>query len=245
MPDLGITAEQALVVAVAAFVGGVIRGFSGFGSALVIAPVLSLAIGPVVAVPAIVLIHALTTVQLVPGSWREIVWPRVAPLSIAGCVGTPIGVYALVTLDADVMRRAISAVTVVFALAMLTGWRYTKAPGPAVSAAVGTIGGLLAGAGSVGGPPIILFLLAGPDRAATNRATFIYYFLFTQLAGLAVFWFAAILTLQTLLISLVMAPTMVLGIWLGERMFGQASEELFRRVALVFLLAIGLATTVL
>jgi uncharacterized membrane protein YfcA len=244
MPDLGNSVADALVVAAAAFVGGVIRGFSGFGSALVIAPVLSLAIGPVAAVPAIVLIHALTTVQLVPGSWREIVWARVAPLSIAGCLGTPLGVYALVTLDADVMRRAISAVTVVFAVVMLTGWRYARVPSHAVSAGVGAAGGLLAGAGSVGGPPIILFLLAGPDRAATNRATFIYYFLFTQLAGLAVFWVASILTLRTLMLSLVMAPTMVLGTWLGERLFGQASEELFRRLALAFLLAVGLATAI-
>jgi uncharacterized membrane protein YfcA len=46
------------------------------------------------------------------------------------------------------------------------------------------------------------------------------------------------------MLSLVMAPTMVLGTWLGERLFGQASEELFRRLALAFLLAVGLATAI-
>jgi uncharacterized membrane protein YfcA len=243
--SLGITPEQALVVAVVSFAGGVMRGFSGFGSALVIAPVLSLAISPVVAVPAVVLVHLLTTAQLVPGTWRDIVWPRIVPLSIAGCLGVPVGVYALVATDPEVMRRAIAAATILFATVMLTGWRYTAAPGRLVTAAVGGAGGVLAGAGSIGGPPVILFLLAGPDRAATNRATFVYYFLFTQLAGLAVYWIAGILALQTLLVSFVMAPTLIAGTWLGSRLFGRASEELFRRAALVFLLAIGIAALAL
>jgi len=42
-----------------------------------------------------------------------------------------------------------------------------------------------------------------------------------------------------------LTPTLVLGTWIGERMFGRASEALFRRVALLFLLAIGVATAVL
>jgi uncharacterized membrane protein YfcA len=245
VPDVGIGLEDALVVAAATFLGGLIRGFSGFGSALVIAPVLSLAIGPLLAVPAVVLVHTLTTAQLVPGSWREIVWARVAPLSIAGCLGIPLGVWALVTTDPDLMRRAISALTIVFAVVMLFGWRYAKPAGPMLTASVGAAGGLLSGAGSIGGPPIILFLLAGPDSAATNRATFIYYFLFTQFAGLAVYWVAGILSWQTLWVALVMTPTLVLGTWIGEQMFGRASEALFRRVALLFLLAIGVATAVL
>ena len=39
-----------------------------------------------------------------------------------------------------------------------------------------------------------------------------------------------------------MLPTLVLGTWIGERMFGKASDQLYRRIALAFLLAIGLST---
>ena len=40
-------------------------------------------------------------------------------------------------------------------------------------------------------------------------------------------------------------PGLMLGMWLGQRLFDQASEEGFRRVALTFLLVIGLATLLL
>lgn len=243
--DIGITPFQVGLVAATALAAGLIRGFTGFGSALVIAPVLSLIVGPRVAVPAIVIANMFTTAQVLPGALRAVVWSRVMVLSVAGCVCVPLGALLLVTVEQDIMRRAISLLTVTFALLMLWGWRYSGAVKPAITAGVGGMGGILSGAASIGGPPVILFLLAGPDAAATNRATFIFYFLFTQLVGIAMYWGTNLLDWRTVILCVLMMPTMVAGMWVGERMFNKASEAMFRRVALVFLLAIGIATLVI
>ncbi|CAN0581173.1 unnamed protein product, partial [Laminaria digitata] len=89
---------------------------------------------------------------------------------------------------------------------------------------------------------VIIFLLAGPDSAARNRAAIILYFLFTQLIALVVYGIGGLMTLQTVWVALPMIPTIVLGTWIGEKLFGKASDQLYRRIALVFLLAIGLST---
>ena len=245
MADLGISFAEIAIVVVTAIAAGAVRGFSGFGSALVITPVLSLLVGPRIAVPAVALAHIVTTAQLIPGARGEVRWARVLPLSIAGCVCVPIGAYLLVAVDQDVMRRGISIVIVVFALAMFAGWRYTGAANPVLRTTVGGVGGVLAGAASIGGPPVILFLLAGGDRAATNRATLIYYFLFTQMVSIPIYWWVGIIEQRTLLVFALLIPAMMVGLWIGERIFRQSSEELFRRVALSFLLIIGLTTLIL
>ena len=118
--------------------------------------------------------------------------------------------------------------------------RPTKRASPAASAAIG--GDIAAGVAAAGGPAVIIFLLAGPESAARNRAAIILYFIFSQVFALVVYWFGGLLSLKTLWIALPMLPTIVLGTWIGEKMFGRASDELYRRIALVFLLAIGVST---
>lgn len=87
-------------------------------------------------------------------------WPRfnrrvLFYLTAPACVTVPIGGYVLVNVDAFLMRKVVASVVVVFALALLSGLRYSGAPRPATSLALGSIVGVLLGATSVGAPPVI------------------------------------------------------------------------------------------
>ena len=244
IPLLQLTGVEAAVVVVATLAGGIIRGFTGFGSALVMAPVVSIAVGTRVAVPAIVLVLTIASAQLLPSALREADLRRVVPMGLAGCVGVPLGVYGLMTMDQDLVRRLIALVVVLFSVAMLAGWRYQRTPGATVSMSLGGLGGVLTGAAAVGGPPVIAFLLSGPDRAAANRAAIILYFMFTQTVAIALYWAGDAFTQRVLWLTLLMLPAQLAGVWVGAILFPLASETLFRRVALGFLLAIGLVTLV-
>jgi uncharacterized membrane protein YfcA len=237
-----LTTQESLLVAGTAFVAGIMRGFSGFGAALTIAPVLALAVGPRAAIPALLIVMMVTSLQLVPGAWKNVNWQTVTPLSIGGVVGLPLGVWLLVVVDQEIMRRSISGTVIFFAVLMLIGWRYKGSVGPWVSAFAGWLGGFISGAAAAGGPAVIMFLLAGPENAARNRAAIILYFFFTQGAALIIFWISGLMTAKTFWIALPMIPTIAIGTWLGEKMFGKASDSLYRKVALAFLLAIGLST---
>ena len=237
-----LTTIETILVAGTAFFAGLMRGFSGFGAALTIAPVLALAVGPRAAIPAILIVMLTTSIQLAPKAWASANWPTVIPLSIGGAIGIPIGAWLLVVIDEEIIRRSISITVVFFAVLMLIGWRYKGSIGPAVSAFAGGLGGLISGAAAAGGPAVIMFLLAGPESAARNRAAIILYFIFTQAVALAVYGIGGLMTWKILWIALPMIPTISLGTWLGEKMFGRASDRLYRRIALAFLLLIGLST---
>ncbi len=245
MPDLGLTFTGFLAVLSVTVVGGIIRGFTGFGSALAMAPVVSLLVGPREAIPAIILVLMVSTLQILPGTIREADWNKLWPLGLSSCVGVPIGVYTLLIVEPELMRRSIAAAVAIFSAILLAGWRYNKAPGPMLTLSMGGIGGALTGAASIGGPPVIAFLLAGPDNAATNRATLILFFIFAQVVAVALYAVGGTITARVLWLAVIMLPAQIFGLWVGAKLFPMASEAAYRRVSLWTLLAIGIATMVL
>ena len=54
----------------AALAGGLARGFSGFGAALIFVPLASVALGPQGAAPLMLVLEALAIALLTPGAWK-------------------------------------------------------------------------------------------------------------------------------------------------------------------------------
>ena len=237
-----ITLAEGALVAGITFFAGVMRGYSGFGSALTIVPVVAYVFGPKLAVPAVLIIHLITSIQLVPTALRDVDWGRAGPLSIAGCAFVPFGTWILTTQDPEILRKSISVLIVIFALMMMRGWRYEGKINGWVMGVVGAVGGVITGAATIGGPPVVAFLMAGPFRAAQNRAAIILYFIFIQAVAVVTYWIGGLWDPLIVGICLLTMPTLMLGTWLGQHLFASATEQGFRRVALTFLLAIGLAT---
>jgi len=59
---------------------------------------------------------------------------------------------------------------------------------------------------------------------------------------MGMYWAGGLLVAQIIGGCLLIMPTLMTGMWIGQRMFVKVSEQVFRRIALVFLMAIGIAT---
>ena len=119
-----------------AVIAGLVRGFSGFGSALIYMPLISVLYGPKVAAPTLLLIDTICslpfTVHAAPQcNLREVAW-----VSLAGFVFLPLGVMALVYIDAILLRWFIAALVLLALVALISGWRYHGRP--TVPASLGT-----------------------------------------------------------------------------------------------------------
>lgn len=245
LQQLDFTSVQYVAIVSVALIGGLVRGFGGFGTALIIIPVLSVIIGPRAAVPAVTLALLVTTLQLIPATWPHVRWREQRVLSLAGCLGVPVGVVVLIWIDPELLRRAISATTAASALFLMTGWRYSGGPSLPAAAAAGAFGGFLSGAASIGGPPVIAYLLAGQGSPAQTRASIVFYFAFTQVVSLTLFGLNGLLSINSLVVAVLIAPGLLIGTWFGSRLFRLSSERIFRWTALTLLLVVGLATLVM
>ena len=88
-----------LIAAGVAAAAGLMRGFAGVGSGMLMAPFFVLLFGPVQTVATIVLMEIVVTAQLLPGVHREIRWKVIAPMGLAAALLMPVGSWLLVTLD--------------------------------------------------------------------------------------------------------------------------------------------------
>ena len=234
-----LTLELAAAIAITG-IAGLIRGFTGFGAPLVMAPVLTLLYGPTLAVPAIVMMEIPTSVQLVPKAVRETDRPLVLTIGGASSLFAPLGAYLLAYLDPVLMRRIIAVVLVCFVGALLSGWRY-RGPRPFwASFLVGALSGVMKGATSFGGPPVLLYLLSGAEAAIRHRSNLIMMIAIMNVFVVLSFWLNNLLTLDVLSLAVVLLPVLMAAVWVGSRLFAFADEWVFRTVALLFLLAIGL-----
>jgi uncharacterized membrane protein YfcA len=94
---------------------------------------------------------------------------------------------------------------------------------------------------SVGGPPVLLYLLSGNDPPQVNRANIVTYYFLTQFLLIVIVLATGVAGIEALARAVVLFPVMVLGAWAGGRAFhGLASERLYRNVALAILFATGL-----
>ena len=160
--------EIAVIVVVT--LAGFIRGITGFGGAMLMAPPLSLLIGAVPTVVTALMLEAAAALVMFPDALPKINKRALFYLTLPACFTVPIGGYLLVTLDPLIARKTISAVVAVFSLILLGGLRYSGPHRPATSLLLGSIVGVLLGSTSVGAPPVILYLLSGPDPQAVTRA---------------------------------------------------------------------------
>lgn len=236
----GLLGADLALAALTVFVAALVRGFSGFGSAMINAPMLSILWGPAVGVPVAALVEIAPAIQLTPNAVRLCNWRTVAAISIPAVLMLPAGSWLLVTVPADPMRRGIGLVILLLVIVLASGWRYRGPRGAAPSAAIGAVAGTLGGAAGVAGPPVILYLMASDDPPVRIRADLIVYF-DAILIGLTV-TFAAIglLTAEVAWKTAILCAPFLAGSLLGARMFGLASETLFRNVAFVVLAASAL-----
>jgi uncharacterized membrane protein YfcA len=230
--------ELAGAAAIAA-VAGVVRGITGFGGAMVMAPPLALLLGPLFAVPVVLTLESVAAAPMLVQTRREVRWPLVGPILAAACLAAPLGSYVLVVAEPQLLRRAIAAIVIVFSLLLLLGWRYTGRQRVATSVAIGAVSGAMLGATSIGGPPVILYLLSGPDTVTTTRANLSLYVAGTALAGLVALWAGGALASGAMLASLLLAPGYLAGLAGGVRAFARFDDLRFRRFTLLLLITVS------
>lgn len=236
---LGDYTATIMIGVVAAASAGLLRGATGFGSALVIAPVLSHLLGPQQAVVISLMIGASATLFMAPRHRTSVNWPVVTSAGLAGLVLLIPGVMLLRLADPEIMKRVIGLVTLAAALLMLLFHARSLPSGPVPQMLAGALGGLLMGATSMGGPPVVLYLVSRHDSSEEKKANVIYVVGLLEVGALVLFAISGGIEMASLRLFALFLPAFAVGMYLGRMAFGFIGER-YRSVVLVVLLLIGL-----
>ena len=232
------------VVILAVLFAGFLRGFVGFGAALVVVPILSLVYGPIVAIPAASVMSLPATALLLPDAIRHSEPRIVVPISIAIFICAPLGMWTLVSVDPQIMKVVISVLVVGMVMMLFKGWKLTHDPGLVLLSAAGAVGGLIQGAAGIGGPPVVAVALSRAGPVAQQRANIVGVMTAISLSSFLPLWHFGLLCREAVTLGLVLFAPNWLATWVGAHYFSGGGKSHYRVAALTVLALIGFSTLV-
>lgn len=234
--------EIALAIAIVSF-AMFVRGFTGFGGALLTVPLLSLIWDVQQAIVVVAAMQVVTGGTLAVISRREIERRELVRVLVPSFVGLAAGALLLSSLPVSWVARALGVFSVLAGLSVLIQARKVLIVSEASRAATGGAGlvaGVLQGMVGTGGPVIVPYLQRTLSGAAALRSTLLAYFLALDVVRLAGYVPLGIAGRGALGPSLYLLPFAVAASLAGGRLQLQVSETVFRVVVAVLLILAGL-----
>ena len=234
MPELapGVFDTPGLPWLAATFlIAGLVRGFAGFGTALVFMPIGALFLPIPLAIALVTVAGMIAWPLILPRGLARADRAEVLTLGAAAIVTAPVGLWLLTWADRETLRWAVSIAAGLTLAALLSGWRYQgRVRGPGL-AGVGGLAGVLGGTTGLTGPPVILFYLASTRAAEVVRANTIVFLALLDLGIIAVMILRGLVGWEILPLALLLSVPYGLGIVLGQRWFHPDREKLYRSLA--------------
>lgn len=226
---------------IAALAAGLVRGFCGFGAALLFVPVAARFEAPVSVIVLLIMMDLLGPLPVIARAWREAERVRPMRMALGGAFGVPIGLWALTQADPTAFRWVSSSLAFLLLLALISGWRYRGQPGPRFDLGVGGVSGLMGGFSGLAGPPVILFFLGGPDEATRIRANIILFFFFMEFVSITNFAARGLLATEMVVLGLLLALPYTAAIVAGAALFRWRGDAFFRAVAYLLIAVAALS----
>ena len=142
----GFTPLLFAYVFAAVFLAGIVRGATGFGFSMIMIVLLTLFFPPAQVAPVILFWEVLASIGHLPFVYKQVHWKSLRWLALGVALGTPFGVYCLVSIPVDAMRLIINAVVLILTSMLYCGLRPKNAPTPPQTTGVGLLAGVINGA---------------------------------------------------------------------------------------------------
>ena len=235
------TAKTLIVLWLGAFLGGFASGAAGFAFGIVGSAIWLHALDPLHATMLVVSGGLTIQAGTIWPMRREINVRRLAPFVVAGLAGIPIGVWLLVRIDAHALKIALGIFLAIYGVYALATPRLPRVSGGGrtADAIIGFFGGVLGGLGGYSGVlPAIWCQLRGWSKEV-SRGVYQPFIVMAHVVTIALIGVVA-LDRAGVVLFLLALPALMLGAFIGWRVYGRLDETRFRQMFAVFLVASGL-----
>ena len=222
-----------------ALLGTMIQSGLGFGFGLFFVPVAALFVAPREAVAVSLLMSTVVSAGMYaearPRTGLRAIWPLVA----GAIIGSPLGLLVLLRADESVLRLLVAAAVLVSAIANLTAGRghtHHARPDPLLrQGLVGVVGGVIRGATSMGGPPIVLYQHWIGGGAERIRGRLFAYFFWVGVPATLIIVPSGLFTRDVLRDTVLALPALVVGLVGGRLLRPYIAEHWFGRLSMLLL----------
>ena len=217
-----------------------VLGLAGFGNALVAMAFLPYFMPPATAIAVLTIYTIVFAIAIFVPVRQHLAPGGVAYLLVGTVLGTPLGVWILVTMSASTLNRIIGAALVVVVLLEWAGVYPERLTGRRWGLGAGLFAGMAGGAVGMPGPPVVLYSTTQGWSPRTIKANLQVFFFVNQVVILAGYWWAGLLTRDVWRLSASFALPAAAGTALGILLFTRVDHARFRQVVFAVLLVSGI-----
>ncbi len=236
--------DNYFLIALVVVFSGFLRGFIGFGSGLLMIPVLSYFYSPVFAMIFNIVIEIPATIYLTFVGIKKSNLREITPMMFTMMLTIPFGTIFLVSVDEQIIRTLMSLLLIFFVILIATGWRIKSTITKYVLVLGGAISGLMQGATGMGGPPYVTVLLSKNDSDDVARANILVITSGLVISAIISLYYFGLFTKDILLTGAISAPIYVFATYIGTKFFNYSGNKYFRNSSLIALGVVGLATLI-
>jgi uncharacterized membrane protein YfcA len=229
------------VLLLAGTIAGTVSGALGFGGAMLLLPVLTIAVGARAAVPILTVAQLCGNLSRAGFGWHLIRWRPALLFSLGAVPASIVGAWLFVGLQPAFIARVIGV-----SLLGIVAVRHTKFgrdPMPEgvmalAGAGVGFVSSVAGSAGPLGGAVFLSLHLPPQAYVATEAVSAVLMHLTKSL----VYGRHAVLTIGDVVQGLILGAALVAGSWMGRKLIGRIPERRFALLveALLVLSAVAL-----
>ena len=219
----------------AALIAGLVRGFSGFGTAMVFLPIASQYLTPFEAIASLAIMEFFGTFAVMRNSWGDAEKKDLARLVAGMFMVTPFALLLLAQASSDFYRYSVSILSLSLVVLIGAGIRYKGRLNPFIIFSVGGLGGLTGGLTGTPGPPVILLYVASSHPISVIRANNLLFLYFFDVCVVMFFLFTGVLTLKLVLLGSLLAVPNFLGNFLGAKFFSPHKTNQYRLFAYIII----------
>ncbi|SDJ20979.1 sulfite exporter TauE/SafE family protein [Lutimaribacter saemankumensis] len=244
MPDIlsqALTLEGLWLIVLGAVLSGIVRGFSGFGTALIFIPLAGQVVPPIWVITILVVMDMFGPAPNLPRAWRDGAAAQVGWLLLGAVVCLPLGLAILVRVSPEAFRYAVSLLAIAAPIVLSLGLRYHGPMSRPLLTGTGGASGFLGGVAGLPGPPVILLYMAGPNPPALIRANTMLYLYAYDLMLLALLGLQGRLEAVPVVLGLLMALPNIAGNILGARVFHPDRARVYRGAAYAITIAAAIS----
>jgi uncharacterized protein len=250
---LGMASGMFIVLAATTFVAALLYAVTGFGFAVLAAPLFLLFIDPAPAIQLVIIISTVLSIVVLRGLLPAIAPRLLLRLALGSLVGLPLGLVAFRYADPFLVRAAAGAMIFGFAILMAVSRRRSGQPGqgkhwtafamsPGLDLAAGAVSGIAGALAGQPGPPVLIYLLLAGTAARTVRATLLAFFALSYGVTLASHAATIGISAPTWLAAGILIPFAFLGGLAGRPIGDRLGAEAFAKLAIALLAMAGAYT---
>jgi len=225
----------------ATLIGAVVAGVAGFAFGLIASAIWLHIISPAQSAPLIaafaILIQGATLWKL----RHAIHGSRLVPFIVGGALGIPGGAAALRWASPTNMSVFIGVALILFSIYSLARPNLPAMKGGSLAdGVVGLLSGAFGGSTGLAGIPVIIW--ASLRRWSKDEQRAVFQPVVAAVFVMTLIWFGGtgVVTAETVRLFWIGLPALLIGTWLGLKLYGKLDEGGFRLVVLALLLVSGL-----